>query len=105
MLVMDLQVLHTAPPDGPLRYRVDSTGTQVAILPARCKLGLHVLAPAECRVIVQEGEVHLSCPACAANGAAHCWRLTTSRPSPDRAELDDDAYRDLMPRRSTPATH
>jgi len=50
--------------------------------PARCKLGLHTLVPSEFRAVVQDGEVHISCPACAADGADHYWRLTTSRPLP-----------------------
>jgi hypothetical protein len=46
------------------------------------------------------GEIRLSCPACAAiPGVDHCWRLTVSGASPERAELDDEPYLSLLPRR------
>lgn len=104
LLVMDLQLLRTAQPDGTLAYGRDSSGRRVALLPTRCKLGLHTLLPSEYRAVVQDGEVHVSCPACAADGADHCWRLTVNGPTPDRAELDEETYRDLILRRagSTP---
>jgi len=94
--VMDLQMRSNIRSDGALRCRVDGTGTQVAVLPATCKLGLHVLRPAECSAIVVDDEVHVSCPACAATpGADHCWRLAVNGTSPMRAELDDEPYLDL----------
>lgn len=99
LLGMGLQLLRTAQPDGMLRCRVDGAGARVAILPATCKLGLHSLSPAECGAIVRGSEVHVNCAACAAvPGADPCWRLTISGPSPDRAELDDEPYLDLIPR-------
>lgn len=96
LLVMDLQLLRTAQPDGKLAYGRDSTGRPVALLPGMCKRGLHMLAPSEYRAVVRDGEVHISCPACAADGADHCWRLTTGGSIPDRAELDDETYRELI---------
>jgi hypothetical protein len=99
--VMDGQLLRTAEPDGALRYRTDVTNTRVAILPATCKLGLHALHPAQSGAIIDEGEVRLSCPVCAATpGVDHCWRLTVSGASPERAELDDEPYLSLLPRLS-----
>lgn len=99
--VMDGQLLRTAEPDGALRYRTDITNTRVAILPATCKLGLHALHPAQSGAIIDEGEVRLSCPVCAATpGVDHCWRLTVSGASPERAELDDESYVSLLPRRA-----
>jgi hypothetical protein len=103
--VMDGQLLRTAEPDGALRYRTDITNTRVAVLPATCKLGLHALRPAQSGAIIEEGEVRLSCPVCAAMpGVDHCWRLTVTGASPERAELDDEPYVGLLPRRApTPA--
>jgi hypothetical protein len=90
-----------ARPDGELRYRVDSTGERVAILPATCKLGLHSLDPGVCRAVADDGEVQVSCPACAAFPEVdHSWRLTFSGTSPIRAELDDEPYCSLLPHRS-----
>lgn len=84
-------------PDGALRYRVDQTGTTIAVLPATCKGGRHLVIPGVSRAIATEGEVRVYCPACAAMpGADASWRLTISRPSPDRAELDDGPYVDLI---------
>jgi hypothetical protein len=103
LLVMDLELLRTAQPDGKLAYGRDNSGRTLALLPARCKLGLHTLAPSEYRAIVQDGEVHIPCPSCAAEGADHCWRLTTSRSTPDRAELDEETYRDLIINRARTA--
>jgi hypothetical protein len=102
--VMDLQMRSNIRPDGALRRRVDGTGTQVAVLPATCKLGLHVLQPAECSAIVVDDEVHVSCPACAATpGTDHRWRLTVNGTCPIRAELDDEPYLDLrLPRSPAP---
>jgi hypothetical protein len=79
-----------ASPDGALRYRV-------AVLPATCKGGRHLVIPGVSRAIAIEGEVRVDCPACAATpGADASWRLSSSRPSPDRAELDDEPYGDLV---------
>ncbi|MFE6617081.1 hypothetical protein [Amycolatopsis sp. NPDC057786] len=86
-----------ASPDGALRYRVDRTGTTIAVLPATCKGGRHLVIPGVSRAIAVEDEVRIDCPACAAvPGADPSWRLTSSRPSPDRAELDDGPYVDLI---------
>ncbi len=46
--------------------------------------------------IAVEGEVRVECSTCAATpGVDPSWRLTSSRPSPPRAELDDVPYNDL----------
>ena len=83
-------------PDGALICRVDGTGQRVAVLPATCKRGRHTLDLAHCRATVYQGEIHIGCPTCAADpGVDHHWRLTTTGPSPERAELDDQPYRDL----------
>jgi hypothetical protein len=87
---------HSSGPDAPLRYRIDRTGTTVAILPATCRSGLHALTSHQTRVVMQEGEVRISCPACAANGSESCWRLSTSKPAPERAEMSEEFYLDLM---------
>jgi hypothetical protein len=87
-------------PDGALRYRVDQTGSTIAVLPATCKGGRHFVVPGVSRAIAAGGEVRVHCPACAATpGVDANWRLTSSRPSPDRAELDDEPYGDLILRR------
>ena len=95
----------TTQPDGALRYRVDSTGTTIAVLPATCKGGQHLVILGVNRAVATAGEVCVSCPACAAiPGVDASWRLTSSRPSPDRAELDDEPYGDLVPHRARTAT-
>ncbi|MCK2238181.1 MULTISPECIES: hypothetical protein [unclassified Crossiella] len=89
-----------AAPDGALRYRVDQSGTTIAVLPATCKGARHNVIPGVSRVIFAGGEVCVHCPACAATpGVDASWRLTSNRPSPDRAELDDEPYGDLILRR------
>ncbi|OLT43779.1 hypothetical protein BJF85_21395 [Saccharomonospora sp. CUA-673] len=86
--------------DGALRYRVDYTGTTIAVLPATCKGGRHLVIPGVSRAIAVEDEVRIDCPVCAATpGADATWRLSSSGPSPDRAELDDEPYGDLILRR------
>ncbi len=89
----------TPAPDGALRYRVDQTGTRIAVLPATCKGGRHIVVPGVSRAISAGGEVRVDCPACAATpGVDASWRLTSSHASPDRAELDDHPYGDLIHR-------
>ncbi len=89
--------LPPAQSDGALRYRVDPTGTTIAVLPATCKGGAHRVVPGLSRAIAADGEVHVICPACAATpGVDASWRLISSRPSPDLAELDDEPYGDLI---------
>jgi hypothetical protein len=95
---MNLPSPRSAPSDGALVCRVDGTGRRIAVLPATCKAGAHPLTVAQCGATVYAGELHLSCPACAAvPGVDHCWRLSLTGPSPERAELDDEPYRHLRP--------
>lgn len=83
-------------PDGALVCRVDGTGRRIAVLPATCKAGAHPLTVAQRGATVHAGEIHLSCPACAAvPDVDHCWRLTLREPSPECAELDDGPYHHL----------
>lgn len=97
---MDRQLLKPSQMDGKLTYRYDSTGHQVALLPARCKLGRHTLGHSQFRAVVQDGEATISCLACATDGADHFWRLTATTPAPDRAELSEELYFDLALRRA-----
>jgi hypothetical protein len=86
------------PPD--LVYRgvlVPASGS--ALLPARCKLGRHTLAHSQFRAVVQDGETQISCLACATDGTDHSWRLSTRAPAPERAELSEELYFDLVLRR------
>jgi hypothetical protein len=93
-------------PDGALRYRVDQTGATIAVLPATCKGGRHIIVPGVSRAISAGDEVRVHCPACAATpGVDASWRLTSKRPSSDRAELDDEAYRDLFSRPADAPRH
>jgi hypothetical protein len=96
---MDRQLLEPSQMDGSLTYRYDSTGRLIALLPARCKLGRHTLGHSQFRAIVQDGEARISCLACATDGADHFWRLAASAPAPDRAELSEELYFDLVARR------
>ena len=97
---MDRQLLESSQMDGNLTYRYDSTGRPVALLPARCKLGRHTLGHSEFRAVVHDGEARISCLACATDGADHFWRLAATTPAPDRAELSEELYFDLILRRS-----
>lgn len=97
---MDRQLLKPSQMDGTLTYRYDSTGRPVALLPARCKLGRHTLGHTQFRAVVYDGEAHISCLACATDGADHFWRLAASAPVPDRAELSEELYHELTLRRT-----
>jgi hypothetical protein len=100
---MDRQLLEPSQMDGSLTCRYDSTGRLVALLPARCKLGRHTLGHAEFRAIVHDGEARISCLACATDSADHSWRLTATAPAPERAELSEELYFDLIRSRSQTA--
>lgn len=89
--------------DGKLTYRYDSTGRQVALLPARCKLGRHTLGHSQFHAVVHDGEARISCLACATDGADHFWRLSATAPAPDRAELSEELYFELALRLSRTA--
>lgn len=89
--------------DGKLTYRVDMAGQSVALLPARCKLGRHTLGRSQFRAVVSDGEARISCLACATDTADHFWRLTATAPAPDRAELSEELYFDLVRSRSRTA--
>jgi hypothetical protein len=94
---MDLPLSLVPEPDGELRYRTDATGLQIAILPATCKRGVHVLTPAEGWMVAQDGEIHIVCAGCASvPGADGHWHLTITGPNPARAELDHELYRSLI---------
>jgi hypothetical protein len=90
--------------DGTLTSRYDSTGRPVALLPARCKLGRHTLGHAEFRAVVHGGEAHISCLACATDSADHSWRLAATAPVPDRAELSEERYFELVRHRAQRAS-
>lgn len=86
--------------DGDVRYRVTEHGSRVGILPATCKRRLHSLAVTGYSHVVSDEEqlLRLTCPACLAEPHPdHTWRLRMMPPPPDAAELDDDAYRDVVP--------
>lgn len=100
---MDRQLLEPSQMDGTLTYRYDSTGLPVALLPARCKLGRHILGHSQFRAVVQDGEAHISCLACATDGADHSWRLAATSPAPDRAELSEERYFELVLHRASRA--
>ena len=97
---MDRQLLEPSQMDGNLTYRYDSTGRPIALLPARCKLGRHTLGHSQFRAVVQDGEARVSCLACATDTADHFWRLAATAPAPERAELSEELYFDLVLRRS-----
>ncbi|MCP2242485.1 hypothetical protein [Lentzea aerocolonigenes] len=100
---MDRQLLEPSQMDGQLTYRFDTTGRRVALLPARCKLGRHTLGHSQFRAVVHDGEAHISCLACATDTPDHFWRLTATAPAPDRAELSEELYLDLVQSRSRAA--
>ena len=100
---MDRQLLEPSQVDGTLTYRYDSTGRPVALLPARCKLGRHTLGHSQFRAVVRDGEAHISCLACATNGSDDAWRLATTAPAPDSAELSEERYFELVLHRANRA--
>ncbi|AHH98623.1 hypothetical protein [Kutzneria albida] len=94
---MNLRLSPVSEPDGELRCRTDSTGLRIALLPATCKRGVHVLTLAEGWMVAQDGEIHIVCTGCASvPGADGHWRLTVTGPNPVRAELDHELYRGLI---------
>jgi hypothetical protein len=97
---MDRQLLEPSQMDGTLTYGQDSTGRLIALLPARCKLGRHTFGHSQFRAVVHDGEAHISCLACATDGADHFWRLAATAPAPDRAELSEELYYELVLRRA-----
>lgn len=97
--VMNVHSLGIGQPDGTVRYRTDAAGERIVILPATCKRGRHSLAATGYRAIMGDGELHIRCTACAADLDLDCsWRLIAIGPSPERAELDDEPYVDVVPR-------
>ena len=83
--------------DGTLCYRLDDVGERVAVLPATCRGGGHGLATVGFRAVLSEGTVVVQCAACTVSGVDRPWRLTAVGPSPVRAELDTEPYRNLGP--------
>lgn len=95
--------------DAEVRYRIDGTGERIGVLPATCRATTHSLHAVGYRAFITEGDgtLQISCNACpAANNPDHYWWLTLNGPAPERAELDDEPYRDvaarLRPRGGTP---
>lgn len=94
---MTTQIGQNWRPDGHVRYRTDSVGARVAVLPRTCKRRLHDLAVAY-QAIEVDGELRVTCLACSkAPRPDHTWHLITTPPLPDRAELDDGPYADIEP--------
>lgn len=91
---MDARTYSTA--DCSLRYRSDGLGGRVAVLPAICRRGLHLLATTGYRAQAHAEELELRCTACAKGGdLAGTWHLTSRGQPPERAELDDAPYADV----------
>lgn len=86
-------------PDGPVRYRIDgTTGRRIGILPATCKRGKHALHLMGYEASERDGELRLACLSCQADrDPDYAWRLTTTPPAPDAAELDDRPYAGVDP--------
>ncbi|MGI5506344.1 hypothetical protein [Lentzea sp. CA-135723] len=92
---MDRQNLEPSQMDGKLTYRHDSIG-RIAVLPARCKLGRHALGHFQFRAVVHHGAAHISCLVCIADNVDHSWRLAAGATAPDRAELSEERYLELV---------
>lgn len=89
-------------PDGDVRYRYDSNQQLVGILPARCKRRLHSLHVVGYTALERSDYpdyvpyLVITCHEC--TGPDNAWTLVrTKSRSPDRAELDDEPYRDVVP--------
>jgi hypothetical protein len=80
--------------DGALHCRVDSTtGKKIAVVPARCRAGLHRLDPTVSPVVATSDHLSVTCPRCdPAAGQGTTWLLTISGARPASAELDDAPY-------------
>ncbi|SDD68729.1 hypothetical protein [Actinokineospora iranica] len=80
--------------DGALFCRIDpATGRTVAVVPARCREGLHWLDPEQSPVTITGGHLTVACPRCdPASGRGAAWLLAIPGPCPALAELDDAPY-------------
>lgn len=79
--------------DGVVVYRNDAYGTRVAVLPATCRHG-HDLTAVGYRARDSGGLLLLRCQECAATGVINAyWRLASTPPVANVAELDDGPYR------------
>jgi hypothetical protein len=81
--------------DAAVHYRCDAYGARVAVLPATCRHG-HDLASRGYRARESGGVLRLRCSTCAAAGVPDpSWRLASTEPVANVAELDDSPYVDL----------
>lgn len=88
----------TERPDTQVRYRSDA-GERIGVLPASCKRGKHSLATVGYKATAHDAVLNLSCEACAAEPHPdHFWVLQLEGDPPARVELDDQAYRGVLPR-------
>nr|CTQ93330.1 hypothetical protein [Kibdelosporangium sp. MJ126-NF4] len=88
-------------PHGDVHYYVDALGARVGTLPATCRRGLHSLHEVGYQAYQHASHVSVRCDACQQEippPPNAYWALRTTPPLPDRAELDDTPYRDLIPR-------
>jgi hypothetical protein len=82
--------------DGAVYYRTDRFG-RVAVLPATCRQG-HALAVGGYRAREANGVLRVRCDVCASAGASDpYWTLSSPGPIANRAELDNEPYRMLVP--------
>jgi hypothetical protein len=81
-------------------YRKDATGARVGVTPATCRRGEHALHQVGYRAHVADtGILKISCNACHDRQPPrfdHYWSLRLDGLPPDRAELDDGPYQDLL---------
>jgi hypothetical protein len=83
--------------DGVACYRADRYGSRVVVVPATCRQG-HDLAAGGYRARESNGVLRVRCDVCAAAGTANpYWTLSSAGAIANRAELDNQPYRTLVP--------
>ncbi|MBP2330609.1 hypothetical protein JOF56_010994 [Kibdelosporangium banguiense] len=86
-------------PHGDVVYRIDRLGARVGILPATCLRGEHSLDAVGYKANQTATHLQIVCTACVGSTPPrwdNYWALRTTPPLPDRAELDDGPYQDLI---------
>lgn len=83
-------------------YRVDAGGARVGVIPLTCRHGEHSLhVVGYTHYVTDTNVLAVSCKACAGCSPPrwdHYWTFQLSGELPDRAELDDEPYRQLVVR-------
>jgi hypothetical protein len=90
-------------PDARVVFRTDDLGARIGVLPATCRSGQHSLFVTGYTTRMSGKRLpQVACTPCTAARPPRpdsTWSLLVDGPPPDRAELDDEPYADLLPGR------